>query len=143
MPRFRRSSPKSYEEAVACAGSGAFTACAIMCRRTLEGICDSHGIVAGNLDGKLKKLRDDEVIERRLFEWADSLRLVGNEAAHDVEPRFPRRTHGTFSTSLGRWLNTSSRSPRTSKSSRSGGRREGRRSNDAGTTSSAPRVPSC
>jgi hypothetical protein len=81
---------KSYEEAVACAGSGAFTACAIMCRRTLEGICDSHGIVAGNLDGKLKKLRDDGVIEKRLFEWADSLRLVGNEAAHDVAAEVPK-----------------------------------------------------
>ena len=74
----------SYDEASTCAGSGASTACAIMCRRTLEAICAHHGIVKGNLDGKLKKLRDDGVIEQRLFEWADSLRLVGNEAAHDV-----------------------------------------------------------
>ncbi len=81
---------KSYEEAVACVGSGAFTACAIMCRRTLEAICAHHGILKGNLDGKLKKLRDDGVIEKRLFEWADSLRLVGNEAAHDVAAEVPK-----------------------------------------------------
>jgi len=80
-----KSIAKSYEEAGACAGASAFTACAIMCRRTLEAICAHHGIVQGNLDKKLKKLRDDGVIEKRLFEWADSLRLVGNEAAHDVE----------------------------------------------------------
>ena len=75
---------KSFEEAGACAGAGAFTACAIMCRRTMEALCAHHGVVQGNLDKKLKKLRDDGVIEKRLFEWADSLRLVGNEAAHDV-----------------------------------------------------------
>jgi hypothetical protein len=75
---------KSYQEAATCAGSGAFTACAIMCRRTLEAICAHHGVVQGSLDGKLKKLRDDGIIEQRLFEWADSLRSVGNEAAHDV-----------------------------------------------------------
>jgi len=81
---------KSYKEATACAGSGAFTACAIMCRRTVEALCHHHGIVTGNLDGKLKKLRDDGVIEKRLFEWADSLRLVGNEAAHDVAAEVPK-----------------------------------------------------
>ena len=49
----------------------------LMCRRTLEAICAHHGIVQGNLDKKLQKLRDDEVIEKRLFEWADSARACG------------------------------------------------------------------
>jgi hypothetical protein len=29
-------------------------------------------------------MRDRGVIETRLFDWAEALRLVGNEAAHDV-----------------------------------------------------------
>ena len=28
--------------------------------------------------------KDDGIIEKRLYEWADALRTVGNEAAHDV-----------------------------------------------------------
>jgi hypothetical protein len=75
---------RSYAEAASCSQSQCFTACAIMCRRTLEGICAHRDILKGNLESKLKKLKDDGVIEQRLFEWADSLRLVGNEAAHDV-----------------------------------------------------------
>ncbi len=55
-----------------------------MCRRTLEGICAHHNMQGGNLVKKLQQLRADGVIEQRLFEWADSLRMVGNEAAHDV-----------------------------------------------------------
>lgn len=58
-----------------------------MCRRTLEGICAHHKIQEGNLAKSLKKLKDDGVIEQRLFEWAESLRDVGNEAAHDVDAR--------------------------------------------------------
>ncbi len=33
---------------------------------------------------RLERLRDQGVIEGRLHEWADELRIVGNEAAHDV-----------------------------------------------------------
>lgn len=85
-----KSIAKSFEEAGACAGAGAFTACAIMCRRTLEAICAHHEILQGNLKDKLQKLRDDGVIEKRLFEWADSLRDVGNEAAHDMAEEVPK-----------------------------------------------------
>jgi hypothetical protein len=36
------------------------------------------------LVSSLKELKDKGVIENRLFEWADALRISGNEAAHDV-----------------------------------------------------------
>jgi hypothetical protein len=55
-----------------------------MCRKTLEGICAAHGAAGKNLAQSLKKLRDDGTIDQRLFEWAEELRLFGNEAAHDV-----------------------------------------------------------
>jgi hypothetical protein len=37
-----------------------------------------------NLKKSLETLRDSQVIDGRLFEWADALRLFGNEAAHGV-----------------------------------------------------------
>lgn len=77
-------SAESFDEGERCYGARSFTACAIMCRRTLEGICAHHNVQGGNLVKKLQQLKANGVIEQRLFEWADSLRTVGNEAAHDV-----------------------------------------------------------
>ncbi|QNI38497.1 DUF4145 domain-containing protein [Edaphobacter sp. 4G125] len=76
---------KAFKEAVACFKAKAFTASAIMCRKTLEGLCAEHGIKAPNLSQSLKKLKDNQIIEARLFEWAEMLRTLGNEAAHGVE----------------------------------------------------------
>jgi len=74
----------AYEEAAACFKSKAYTATAIMCRKTLEGICVEHGATGRTLVASLKELKDKGVIENRLYEWADALRISGNEAAHDV-----------------------------------------------------------
>lgn len=76
----------SYREAARCYGANSHTATAIMCRRTLEGICAHHGEKKGNLAANVKALRDKQVIDARLYEWADSvLRSLGNDAAHDVD----------------------------------------------------------
>jgi len=75
---------RAYEEALACFKSKAYTATAIMCRKTLEGICIEHGANGRTLVSSLKDLKDKGVIENRLYEWADALRISGNEAAHGV-----------------------------------------------------------
>jgi hypothetical protein len=75
----------AFEEAHSCYRARAYTAAAIMCRKTLEGICTAHGVNERNLMGSLKKMRDQDLIDERLFEWSDTVRIVGNEAAHDVE----------------------------------------------------------
>ncbi len=74
----------AYSEAISCFNSRAYTATAVMCRKTLEGICGEHGAKGNNLVQNLKELRDKGIIENRLFEWADALRISGNEAAHDL-----------------------------------------------------------
>lgn len=75
----------SYKEALSCFNRAkAYTATAILCRKTLEGMCSEYGFDKGNLPTRLQKLRDKGVIESRLYEWADMLRLFGNDAAHDV-----------------------------------------------------------
>lgn len=75
---------KACQEARSCFSAKAFTATALMCRKTLEGICNAHEIEAANLAAGLKKMKEQGVIETRLYEWAEALRISGNEAAHDV-----------------------------------------------------------
>lgn len=87
----------AFSEAAHCRSSKAFTACAIMCRKTLEGVCDDHKVTGNNLQQRLAALRDSGAIEGRLYEWADELRLVGNEAAHDVHVQVgPEDARDTF-----------------------------------------------
>jgi Domain of unknown function (DUF4145) len=74
-----------YREATTCYKSGALNASAIMCRKAIEGMCVIHEIKAPNLAVALKQARDLGVIDGRLFDWADELRLSGNEAAHEVQ----------------------------------------------------------
>lgn len=74
----------SYGEALTCLKAKAFTASAVMCRKTLEGVCVEHGVSSRNLYESLKVMKEQGIIETRLFEWADTLRITGNEAAHDV-----------------------------------------------------------
>ncbi len=75
---------EAYTEARKCYRADAFTACAVMCRKTLEGICAEHGHTERTLAESLQSMRDAGIIENRLFDWADALRISGNEAAHDV-----------------------------------------------------------
>lgn len=74
----------AFEEARACYRARAYTAAAIMCRKTLEGICAAHGVNERVLATSLKKMKDQGLIDERLFEWSDALRVAGNEAAHGV-----------------------------------------------------------
>ena len=74
----------TYLEAQTCFRAKAYTATAIMCRKTLEGIAEEHKITVRNLASALKEMRDKGIIESRLYEWADALRISGNEAAHGV-----------------------------------------------------------
>jgi len=90
-PSEQRSNPNApkeiqsaFEEAWACYRARAHTAAVIMCRKTLESICVAHGVTERNLNNSLKKLKDQGLIDDRLFEWSDTLRVAGNEAAHGV-----------------------------------------------------------
>lgn len=56
-----------------------------MCRKTIEGVCAEHGVAERSLSLSLKKMKEDGLIDERLFEWSDALRVVGNEAAHGVD----------------------------------------------------------
>jgi hypothetical protein len=75
---------QAFSEAYTCYRNRAYTAAAILCRKTLEGVCKSHGTNQRNLMASLKQMKDDGLIDERLHEWSDALRHAGNEAVHDV-----------------------------------------------------------
>lgn len=83
-PNAPRDIQATFEEACACYRAQAYTASAIMCRKTLEGVCSVHGVAERNLSASLRKMKELALIDNQLFEWSDALRMVGNEAAHGV-----------------------------------------------------------
>lgn len=74
---------RTYDEAQVNLRSGSFLSTALMCRRSIELLAKHQGAMNGDLAKKLTKLKEDGVIDVRLFEWADALRLAGNDAAHE------------------------------------------------------------
>ena len=92
--RSNREFPKtlntSFEEARNCFRAKAYTASVVMCRKTLEGICKENNIAESNLANSLRRMKELSIIDSNLFDWADALRISGNEAAHGVEISFTR-----------------------------------------------------
>ena len=80
----------AFKEAQKCFKCHAFTASVIMCRKTLEGICKEYKIEKGNLQKKLENMKKNKIIDDNLWEWADTLRLAGNDAAHDLDIIFDK-----------------------------------------------------
>lgn len=72
-------------EARKCYKAGAFLATAVMVRRAIEGFCAENGAKNQNLHRSLQDLVERDVIDKRLLEWADKLRVLGNVGAHFSE----------------------------------------------------------
>ncbi|WP_230456440.1 DUF4145 domain-containing protein [Leptospira santarosai] len=81
-----RSIPKlvrnSIEEAQRCFDADAFSACAVMCGRSLEALCKEHGYKEVTLMVGLKELKNTGFIDGRLYNWSESLRNLRNIGAH-------------------------------------------------------------
>jgi len=65
----------SYAEAAKALQAAAPTATAIMCRRTLEGICKHFGASGRNIPAMLNDLATKGTFDPRLREWADDVEL--------------------------------------------------------------------
>lgn len=76
---------RQHAETQKCFTAKAYTATVVMVRRTLEGVCIDHGVADRSLVGMLRELRDQGKIEGRILEWAQALRVLGNEGAHYSE----------------------------------------------------------
>ena len=72
----------SLEEANKCYKAIAYSACAVMCGRALEGICRHYKTKSNYLGGGLKELLEQGVIDGRLFKWSEALQASRNIGAH-------------------------------------------------------------
>jgi hypothetical protein len=68
-----------------CFNAKAYTSTAIAGRRAIEILCADRGIKERTLAASLAKMRENNIIDGSLFEWAEGLRLAGNRAAHDID----------------------------------------------------------
>lgn len=73
---------EGYAEALTCFEAKAYSAASVMVRRTLEGTCADQGATGGALASQLRKLQSEGKIDGMLADWANMLRVVGNEGAH-------------------------------------------------------------
>lgn len=96
-PAQRRLSPdvprplrREFDEAQTCFTSKAYKATVVMVRRVLEGACQENNASAGTLVRKLARLKEDGVIDDTIAQWADALRVLGNEGAHYTGRRVSR-----------------------------------------------------
>lgn len=81
----------AFEEGERCFRVHAYTATALMCRKTIEGLCEDQGIKTKNLVQSIKQLQATGIIDERLYDWSDALRLTGNVAAHGVHSSLKRQ----------------------------------------------------
>ena len=74
------------DEAEKCLSIDAPNACAVMTRRAIHSLCTDRGAEGSNLFAQLKDLKAKQLITPDLHEWADSLRVLGNDGAHPERP---------------------------------------------------------
>jgi hypothetical protein len=73
---------QEWAEARDCFDAKAYKATVVMVRRTLEGTCKEEGVAERSLYASLKKMETQGKIDGMLADWANLLRVVGNEGAH-------------------------------------------------------------
>ena len=72
-----------YGEATTAFYAGAYRACAIMLRSTLEAITVNLGETTGVLAKRLERLSERNVLQPVLFDWSKEVRLLGNQSTHN------------------------------------------------------------
>ncbi len=82
---FPSSIKNAYVQALRSYKMSLFDPSVLMCRKCLEGLCKILGVTGGNLSKKLDKLKSENHIDERLLKWGHQIRLIGNEAAHDID----------------------------------------------------------
>ena len=72
----------TYEETEKAFNVGSYDLSVIGCRKVVELLCKLHGVEEKNLYKNIRRLYEKEIIDKMLYEWADALRIFGNDAAH-------------------------------------------------------------
>ncbi|MEX1031358.1 MAG: DUF4145 domain-containing protein [Paenibacillaceae bacterium] len=80
----------SLNEAKKCFTGTAYIGCAVMCGRSIEGICKDFNTKSQNIAGGLKELLDQQIIDKRIYDWGEALRIHRNFGAHASEENISR-----------------------------------------------------
>ena len=93
--RFERGLPDSVKAGLAeshrCMKARAYRAAVLMCRATLEAVCEDLGYRRNTLAASLNALSEAGEVDGRMYEWAEALRSHGNLAAHEHQAEFTWR----------------------------------------------------
>lgn len=85
-----KSIKETYREAVFCFKADLLAASVVMCRKTIELLCSyCVPIESYSLHQKIERMKNDEIIDKKLFDWATALRVFGNQAVH-TDTKFSR-----------------------------------------------------
>lgn len=76
---------KAYKQAAQSLHASLFESCILMSRKCLEAVCKTLDAKGKDLNARLENLREAGHIDTRLLNWAHQVRLIGNEAAHDID----------------------------------------------------------
>ena len=75
----------AYAQAARCLNASLFEPCVLMSRKCLEAVCKTLNADGRSLHARLANLHEAEHIDSRLLDWAHQVRVIGNEAAHEVD----------------------------------------------------------
>jgi len=88
---------KAYEEARICISSNALTACELICRKILMHIAVDKGAKEGeSFVSYINYLQDNHYITPIMKNWVDTIRQIGNDATHKLEPPNMKRAESTI-----------------------------------------------
>ena len=74
---------KRYKEAARSFKVASYESCVMMCRKCIDIMCIALGARGCDLSEKINNLYETQKIDSRLLEWAQEIRLVGNDGAHE------------------------------------------------------------
>lgn len=75
----------AYDQAARSLLVSLFEPCVLMSRKCLEAVCKNFDAKGRDLNARLVTLNEAGHIDSRLLEWTHQVRLIGNEAAHDID----------------------------------------------------------
>lgn len=76
---------RDFEEAKFSLIHGKYKSACIMAGSAIETACVQFGAIDGGLKGKVNKLRKDGIITQSLADWAQEIREIRIDAAHEAE----------------------------------------------------------
>jgi hypothetical protein len=74
----------AFDQAKKCFTASLYEPCALMARKCVENVATLLGASGPNLKARIESLESAGHTNRQLSEWAHQVRMLGNDAAHEV-----------------------------------------------------------